>query len=258
MKIIEAKNVSFGYAGESVLEDITFTTDKGDFTGILGPNGSGKTTLIKILLGLMEPKSGTVELFNTDINKFSDWYKIGYLEQKNTPPSLMPLTAFEVARLGLLSTKKSPKIFNKEDNKKTNDIMITTDCHSYKDKLFFELSGGQQQRVLLARTLINKPAILILDEPSTALDSNSRESFFNLISALNKENQTTVLLITHDIAEVGKYVNKFLILDKKIIFSGDKHSFCESKEVTNYFGPYTQHVMDHLHGHGCCPIREER
>jgi zinc transport system ATP-binding protein len=170
----------------------------------------------------------------------------------------MPLSAFEVARLGLLSVKKTPKIFNKEDNAKVNAVMRQTACFDYKDKIFYELSGGQQQRVLLARTLINKPEILILDEPSTALDAASRDTFFDLLVKLNKDSGATILLITHDIAEVGKYVNKFLILDRGLIFYGGKPDFCASDKVTKYFGPYTPHLMDHLHSENSCPIGGHR
>jgi zinc transport system ATP-binding protein len=259
MNIIEVKNLSFSYNGAPALENISFTIKAGDFTGVLGPNGSGKTTLIKIILGLLKTKQGTVKIMDKDINEFDGWQHIGYLEQKHTSPSLMPLTAFEVARMGLLSSKKTPKIFNKTDNEITERIMQTTACLPYKNKLFYELSGGQQQRVLLARTLINKPSILILDEPSTALDSASHESFFDLLSLLNKQNNITILLITHDIADVGKYVNSFLILDKTLIFHGSKQNFCADKEVSQYFGPYTPHLIDHLHADGAsCPLEEHK
>ena len=256
MSAIEVKNLYYAYTpGQNALEDVSFTVNKGDFTGVLGPNGSGKTTLVKIILGLNVPQNGGVKIDGEDIRNFKAWHKIGYLEQKNTPPMIMPLTAFEVARMGLLSVKKTPKIFNAGDNETTLKAMQTTGCADYKDKLFGELSGGQQQRVLLARTLINNPEIIILDEPSTALDTYARESFFDLLSSLNKKNNTTILLITHDIAEVGKYVNNFLILDKKLIFHGGKNDFCASQEVVKYFGPFTPHIMDHLHNDGgACPI----
>jgi zinc transport system ATP-binding protein len=247
MNIIEIKNLSFSYGGAFALENIAFAVKQGDFTGVLGPNGGGKTTLIKIMLGLLKAESGRVKIFDKKISEFRDWQKIGYLEQKNTPSPLMPLTAFEVARFGLLSSKKMPKTFNQTDNETAQNVMQMTGCLSYKNKLFYELSGGQQQRVLLARTLINKPSLLILDEPSTALDSASRENFFNLLCEMNKQNNTTILLITHDIADVGKYVNNFLILDKKIIFYGSKQKFCGDKKAEEYFGPYTPHLMDHLH-----------
>lgn len=256
MNIIEVKDLSFAYNGEEVLKNISFSVKRGDFTGLLGPNGSGKTTLIKLVLGLLKTEKGGVKLFGQDLNRFKDWRKIGYLEQKATPPKLMPLTAFDVARLGLLSTKSMPRIFNASDSRLTEEIMALTKCLEYKDKLFSELSGGQQQRVLLARTLINKPSLIILDEPSTALDSSSRENFFEMISQINKNAETSVLVITHDIADIGKYVNNFIILDKEIIFCGDKREFCRSKRVTDYFGPYTPHLMDHLHSEDSCPFKE--
>lgn len=256
MDIIQVKDLTFSYSGEEAVKDISFSVKPGDFTGILGPNGSGKTTLIKLILGLLPSKKGAVKLFDQEISAFKDWQKIGYLEQKATPPRLMPLTAFDVARLGLLSSKKMPRIFNSEDNDRTAEVMKTTNCFIYKDKLFNELSGGQQQRVLLARTLINKPELIILDEPSTALDSSSRDNTFDMISKINAETGTAVLVITHDIADIGKYVNKFLIIDKKLIFYGDKTEFCRSKEITDYFGPYTPHLMDHLHHSGACPFTE--
>jgi zinc transport system ATP-binding protein len=259
MNIIEVENLSFSYGGALALENISFAVNPGDFTGVLGPNGGGKTTLIKIILGLLKAQAGRVKISGKDIGEFKDWQSIGYLEQKNTPPPLAPLTAFEVARMGLLSAKKPPKIFNKTDNEITESIMQTTGCLPYKNKLFYELSGGQQQRALLARTLINKPSLLILDEPSTALDAASRETFFNLLRAVNKQNNTTILLITHDIADIGRHVNNFLILDKNLIFYGSKQKFCGDKKAAEYFGPYTPHLMDHLHGNGGnCPLRAHK
>ena len=254
MNILEVKNLSFSYSSQQILKDINFKVSGGDYIAILGPNGSGKSTLIKLILGLLPSQKGKIDLFGIHLFNFQAWQNIGYLEQKTNTPRNMPLTAFDVVRLGLLSTKKGLKIFDKTDNKKTEAIMKKLRCFSYKDKLFCELSGGQQQRVLLGRTLINEPKFLILDEPSTALDSSSREEFFDIISALNKENKTTILLVTHDISQVGKYVNKFLILDKQIIFYGSKEDFCSSLEVTDYFGPYTQHLIDHLHTEGTCPL----
>lgn len=248
MNLIEAKNISHAYRGQQVLNKVSFTLKEGSWTALIGPNGSGKTTLIKLILGLLSLQSGRLNLWQKNYFK-----ELGYLEQKITPPRLMPLTAFEVVKMGLLSTKKSPKIFNKEDLKTALNIMHTTNCFKYRNKLFTELSGGQQQRVLLARTLVNNPKLIILDEPTTALDSTSRESFFELLLKLNKEQKTTILLITHDIAEIGKYADSFMVLDKELIFSGSKEDFCSSKAVANYFGSYTQHIMDHLHTEDSCP-----
>ena len=248
MNLIEAKNISHAYRGQQVLSKVSFSLKEGTWTALIGPNGSGKTTLIKLILGLLPLQSGRLTLWQKNPAR-----ELGYLEQKITPPRLMPLTALEVVKMGLLSTKKDLKIFNKEDLKTVLNMMRTTNCFKYRNKLFTELSGGQQQRVLLARTLINKPKLIILDEPTTALDSTSRESFFELLSKLNKEQNTTILLITHDIAEIGKYASNFMVLDKELIFSGTKEEFCTSQAVANYFGSYTQHIMDHLHSEKSCP-----
>lgn len=257
MNIIEVKNLSFNYGEEAVLKDISFTAKEGDFISVMGPNGSGKTTLIKIILGLLKLQKGGVKIMGKDIAAFDNWQYIGYLEQKSNAPSLMPLSVFEAARLGLLSGKKMPQIFSKEDNELTLQTLSLCGALDYKDKLFYELSGGQQQRALLARALVNKPRLLILDEPSTALDLRSKENIMDLIFSLNKEKKMTVLFITHNVGESGPYVNKFLVLDKRLIFFGGRLEFCSSKDVTRYFGPYTQHIIDHLHSEDNCPFKED-
>jgi len=116
-----------------------------------------------------------------------------------------------------------------------------------KDKLIGELSGGQQQRVFLARSLVSNPELLILDEPSTALDPSSRESFLELLKKLNREIGITVLLITHDTSQIGKYADKLLYLDKKVIFFGGFADFCRSEEMGEYFGRFSQHLICHQH-----------
>ena len=115
------------------------------------------------------------------------------------------------------------------------------------DALIGELSGGQQQRVLVARAVVNKPELLILDEPTTALDPEARENFFKVLYELNRRENVTVILVTHDIASIGKYASKLMYLDKKIIFYGSFEDFCLSENMTHYFGEFTQHLICHRH-----------
>ena len=122
-----------------------------------------------------------------------------------------------------------------------------TDVADIRDEMIGELSGGQQQRVLLARAVINRPELLILDEPTTALDPEAREKFFQTIMGLNQTRNMTIILITHDIASIGKYAFKLLYLDKQIIFYGSFEDFCVSEKMTNYFGEFTQHLICHRH-----------
>ena len=246
--ILSVKNLYFGYGQVDVLSDVTFAVEKGDYIGLAGPNGAGKTTLVKTVLGLSGKYSGTAELFGQDIKSFDSWDRIGYLPQRvNVFNPLFPATVREVVGLGLLSQKSFPKKFSGADKasiKRTLDLMGISDL---RDKLVGELSGGQQQRVFLARALVSNPELLILDEPSTALDPQSRESFFELIKKLNHDNGITIILITHDTAQIGQFANKLLYLDKKVIFYGSFADFCKSQEMNKYFGHFSQHLICHQH-----------
>ncbi|MBN2854471.1 metal ABC transporter ATP-binding protein, partial [Patescibacteria group bacterium] len=219
-----------------------------DFIGLAGPNGAGKTTLIKVILGLLPITKGEIELFSTQQAKFSDWKKIGYLPQKATTVNpLFPATVEEIVALGLLSEKTMPKRIVKNDKKKVEAILEELGISDLKKKILSELSGGQQQKVFLARALVSSPEILIFDEPSTALDPESRESFFKLIEKLNKEKGIAIILITHDTSYIGKYANKFLYVDKELIYFGKFSDFCQSAKMNSYFGEYEQHIICHQH-----------
>jgi len=248
MSIISARNLRFSYNSSEVLSDISFSVEAGDYIGLVGPNGSGKTTLAKAILGFHRLQHGSVNLFDVDHLLFRDWWRIGYLPQKNTFLNpYFPATVREIVSLGLVSRKKFPKIFNKKDIRVVDEAMRLTDTMEIKGKLIGELSGGQQQRVLVARAIVSNPDLLILDEPTTALDPEARKSFFQMLKELNTERHVTIILITHDIGTIGEYASGLLYLDKKIIFYGSFDEFCTSSSMTNYFGEYSQHIICHRH-----------
>ena len=251
-EVISAKNICFAYARVPVLEKISFTVQAGDYIGLIGPNGGGKTTLLKVLLGL-EKGMGEVKLFGTPLAAFTDWHKIGYLAQKSpVAQSRFPISAEEVVLMGLAG--RGARV-NRNELKEVYSAMQQTHTRAYAGRIFNDLSIGQQQRVLLARALVSKPQLLILDEPSTALDAESRTMFFELLGELNRTQGTTILLITHDTGEVGKHISKFMYVDKKLVFFGTKEEFCHSPEVAKQLGPFAQHTIDHLHNtHGHCPL----
>jgi zinc transport system ATP-binding protein len=237
-----------GYHGNEAIQDITFTVAAGDYVGIAGPNGSGKSTLVKTILGLLAPARGSIELFGTTKESFRDWRKIGYLPQglQYFNPNF-PATVNEIVRLGRLAGKRFPKRFTSADAAAVTRTMEWMGIADIKSKLIGELSGGLRQRVLLARALVNEPEMLILDEPTTALDPETRESFYNLIYDMNREKGTTVLLVTHDTGTIGRYASKLLYLDKRVIFYGDFDAFCSSPEMTGFFGEHAQHLVCHRH-----------
>lgn len=251
-EVISARNITFAYTRLPVLENISFTVHAGDYIGLIGPNGGGKTTLLKVLLGLQKGQ-GEINLFGTPLKNFTEWHKIGYLAQKSpVSQSRFPISAEEVVLMGLPG--RGARV-TREELKEIYDAMQQTRTRKYAGKLFNDLSIGQQQRVLLARALVSKPQLLILDEPSTALDAQSREMFFDLLGELNKKHHTTILLITHDTGEVGKYISKFMYVDKSLVFFGTKEEFCHSAKVAQKLGPFAQHTIDHLHNtHGHCPL----
>jgi zinc transport system ATP-binding protein len=246
--VICIHNVSARYGGTEVLQNASFEVHAGDYVGLVGPNGAGKTTLIKTLLRLMEFDTGSIEILGKDIHSFSDWYKIGYLPQRASHFNpLFPATVREVVRLGLLSHKTYPRKFGGEDDGKIRQALQGLGIADLEERLVGELSGGQQQRVLLARALVSGPEILILDEPSTALDPQSKEKFFELMKTLNATRGITILLITHDVGQIGRYASKMLYLDKRVIFYGTFSTFCISSDMSSYFGDHAQHLICHQH-----------
>jgi zinc transport system ATP-binding protein len=248
VEVISVEGLSFQYNAVDVLADISFDLSEGGYMGLVGPNGSGKTTLIKLLLGFQKPTKGDVKLFGYDPAGFQDWYKIGYLPQKivSFNPNF-PATVKEIVALGLVSRKKLPKRPRRADKMAVSHAMELMDITDIKNELIGELSGGQQQRALIAKAIVSEPELLILDEPTTAIDPETREKFFSLLKELNEHKKVTIIIITHDTGTIGKYASKLLYLDKKIIFYGSFDAFCVSREMSDYFGEYSQHLICHRH-----------
>lgn len=246
--LLAIEGISCSYNGMEVLCDISFRVQQGDYLGIVGPNGSGKSTLIRTILGLMAPDKGTVALFDEEQSRFQGWQRIGYLPQrlKFFNPDF-PGTVEEIVRLGLLAGKAFPKRSAKGDNAAVDEALDMMGIADLGRRLIGDLSGGQQQRVLLARAMVNKPDILILDEPTTALDPESREHFYSLLETVNRRDRITLLLVTHDTWSIGKYANRFIYIDKRIIFDGSFADFCLSDEMTAFFGEHAQHLICHRH-----------
>ena len=246
--VLSVHDLFFQYNSSEILTNISFRLNVGDYLGIVGPNGSGKSTLIKLTLGLLQPSKGNIELFGNDTTDFVDWHKVGYLPQKlNSFNPHFPATVREIVALGLLSAKRFPRRITKNDENAINYALGLVDILDIKNKLIGELSGGQQQRTLIARALVNKPELLILDEPTTALDPETREKFFGTLKDLNEQKKVTLIIITHDIGTIGKYASRLLYLDKQVVFYGGFDDFCASNEMSNYFGEYSQHVICHRH-----------
>lgn len=237
------------YQGHEVLTDVTFAVAAGDYLGIVGPNGSGKSTLIRAALGLLSPDAGRVNLFGVPVASFREWRRIGYLPQSMLEFNpAFPATVEEVVRLGLLPHKRFPRrVGGRRDTPAVDRALEALGITGIRRKLIGELSGGQQQRALLARAIVGRPELLILDEPTTALDPETRERFYTLLGELHREDGTTIILVTHDTGSIGSMASRLIYVDRRIIFNGTLDDFCHSGEMTAFFGEASQHLICHRH-----------
>ena len=196
---IRVNELSFSYEGKSILKDISFSANKGDFLAILGPNGAGKTTLMKLLLGFLTPDAGTIEILGSKrpdkIRK-----KIGYVPQRFSIDRQFPATVRELFQHA--STSRS-----------FQSLCDHLGLEGFLDQQFISLSGGQQQRVLIGLALLREPEVLILDEPTVGVDRKTQESFYSLLKHLNKTHHLTILLVTHDVGMVPAVAKHVLCIN---------------------------------------------
>lgn len=247
LEIVSVDRLTCRYAGSPVLDGVAFSVAAGDYIGIVGPNGSGKSTLVRTILGLHSCSEGSVTLFGTRLEQFSEWRRVGYLPQtlQHINPAF-PATIEEVVALGLLAGKRFPRRRDRSDQERVEKAMELMGIADIRSKLIGQLSGGQQQRALLARALVNEPELLVMDEPTTALDPDTRERFFSLLDELHTKG-TTILLVTHDTGTIGRHASRLLYIDKRVIFDGSFGDFCGSVEMTGFFGESAQHIICHRH-----------
>ncbi|WP_342525412.1 metal ABC transporter ATP-binding protein [Chryseomicrobium sp. FSL W7-1435] len=218
---IEMKNVSFYYDKTEALQNVSLTINEGDFLAVIGPNGSGKSTLMKIILGLLRPMKGEVALFGKPVQEFKDRACIGYVSQKSTSfNSGFPATVFEVVRSGLAKKSGLFTRYPKNVADQIKEALISVGMQAYIDRPISALSGGQQQRVFIARALISKPKILLLDEPTVGIDQQNMQSFYRMLTHLNKHHGITIILITHDVDAVSNSISHVACLNRTIHFHG--------------------------------------
>lgn len=245
--LVMVTDVSFQFGTTVVLKEVTFSISPGDFVALIGPNGSGKTTLLKVILGVLPPTKGSVRLLGEDIKTFTQWDKIGYVPQKaiNIAP-LFPASVREVVAMGLLSKKKFPRFVRGHDEEAIDHALGLVDLRGFQDRRIGQLSGGQQQRVLIARAIVNGPALLFLDEPTTGVDAETQERFYAMLGTLNLLKRITIVLITHDLGIVDKRVNKIACVNQTLVFHGTHDDFCNSAVVQDLLKG-EHHLVCHRH-----------
>lgn len=247
--VIRLEKVHFSYGNKKVLEDINLNISKGMFMGLVGPNGGGKTTLIKIILGLLTPDEGNIFLLNKPIQKFHDWNRIGFVSQKaNSFNKGFPATVFEVVSMGLTAKIGYLKFLKKQHKQEVLHAINLVGMGDYAHRNIGNLSGGQQQRVFIARALVSRPELLILDEPTVGIDYQNVEKFYTLLHKLNKEENITLLLISHDTGVMTKYASNVVCLNKTMHFHGKSEEYKSlSKEYLSEIYGHPVQVIVHDH-----------
>ncbi|MDF2670736.1 MAG: transporter [Paenibacillus sp.] len=206
--IISIEDVSFSFNNRRVIEHLNFNVYQRDFVGLIGSNGAGKTTLLRMIVSLIQPNQGNIRLFGQPLSKFKDWERIGYVPQKNSFNPLFPATVREVVLSGVYGRKKLFRRVNKQDLQKCEDALHALHIEDIADRRIGQLSGGQQQRAFLARALINNPDLLILDEPTVGIDSETQENFFHMIRHMHQHHNITFLMVSHDIEMMYSYLGR--------------------------------------------------
>ena len=245
MRIIEVKNLNYIINGISILKDINFHINAGDYTAVVGPNGGGKTTLINTILGLKKGWTGEIKLFNQKLEDFKEWQKIGYVPQRVIEfDQKFPITVFETVKLGRMYNFKKFWRNHTKDIKTINDIIEALGISDLKNKLIGELSGGQKQRVMIARALASEPELLLLDEPNTGIDNETQQEFYNILKRLNKEQKITIIFITHDIGVIEDSINSIISINKEILKSDQPRTIFNCQVMREVYG-----IESHLHYH---------
>jgi len=247
--LIEINHLSFRYGNNQVLNDVYMKVEEGEFFGLVGPNGSGKSTLLKIILGLLQPTSGEVKLFGAPIGRFRDWSKIGYVSQKaNSFNRGFPATVEEVVETGLYGRIGLFNRVRKVDRDKVKEALRLVGLEEFAKRNISKLSGGQQQRVFIARAIVSLPRLLILDEPTVGVDTESVHQFYQLMSKLNQELGMTLILVSHDIGMVTEKVTKLVCLNKQLFFHGTPKEFEAQRGVLeDTYGSEMSLVTHHHH-----------
>lgn len=243
--LVDLDGVGFGFGGEPVLEGVDLTLRRGEFVGLIGPNGSGKSTLLKIVLGLVRPTAGRVRLFGRDAARFKERWRIGYVPQRlATFDAQFPATVAEVVGMGRFARLGPFRRPGAADRAAVARALAAVEMTAYAGRRIGQLSVGQQQRAFIARALAAESELLLLDEPTAAVDAATQEAFYELLEGLNRDPGLTIALVEHDLGMVAAHVASVAVLNRRIVFRGAPEQFARAGFL---HGVYSERTTDQVH-----------
>lgn len=211
--VIRIEEVSFSYGGPPVLEQVSLEVEEREFLGLVGPNGGGKSTLLNVVLGLLEPTSGTVSVLGRSPRDARR--AIGYVPQQATFARDFPISVEDAILLGRLGKTRVIGGYRRQDRDLALQAMQEVEIDDLRNRRVGTLSGGQFQRMLIARALVADPQIMILDEPTANIDLRVEEDIFDLFKELNK--RMTLIVVSHDIGFISQYVTRVACLNRTLV-----------------------------------------
>ena len=215
MMALEADRLSFSYGEAPVLSCASFGLPQGGFAALIGPNGAGKSTLLKLLLGELSPSSGAVRLLGQDTARFRNWRRLGYVPQDGLARHTdFPASVEEVVLANLSGEIGLFRFPRPEHRERVRQALELVGMAGYGRRLIGALSGGQRQRVLLARALISRPEVMLLDEPTSMLDPSGKANLLRMLKGLQNNRGFSMLFITHDLDSALKISDRLFRLEK--------------------------------------------
>jgi zinc transport system ATP-binding protein len=231
MALIECQNVSFAYDEKTVVRNLNFSVDAGDYLCVAGENGSGKTTLLKGLLGFIRPVQGSIVM-----EKGLRADEIGYMPQTAADRKDFPAAVSEVVLSGRQNRRGFRPFYSRKDKQAADENLERLGIGDIRRRCYRELSGGQQRRVLLARALCASQKLLILDEPAAGLDPLVTADMYRLLSGINREMGITLIMVSHDIEAASASADKILHLRNEQVFFGAAAAYRESEPGKRFLG----------------------
>ena len=234
--VVEIRDLRVSSNQECILEDINLQILEGTFLGLIGPNGGGKTTLLRTILGLVRPDQGEIRVFGFPPNDRRNRGRIGYLPQRAYADLSFPVSAFDVVLMGRYAHIGIWHRPSAEDRRLAMDRLEAVGMTHLRDRPIGYLSGGEQQRVFIARALASEPQLLLLDEPTSGVDTTAQQSFYQLLGRLKEEYALTIVLVSHDIGVVPYHTDEVACLNHKLHLHGKSPDVLDAETLGKVYG----------------------
>jgi zinc transport system ATP-binding protein len=218
--VVEVSRAGVALGGRPIVRDVDVSIGSGEVVALLGANGSGKSTLVKALVGLHPLSTGSIRLFGTDLDRFKEWHRLGYVPQRSTIAQGVPSTVAEVVGAGRLSRRRPLVPVRREDRIAVAEALESVDLADRAQHQVSTLSGGQQQRVLMARTLAGRPELLVLDEPNAGVDLESQQAIASTLATLTEAGATLVVVL-HELGPFADLIQRTLVMrEGRLVYDG--------------------------------------